>query len=565
MVKLETLNRALFLKINAGPAVPAWIVNGATLIAKYLIYMIPIILFGMWLWGDESRRSLALKACLVSLLAVSFNQIIGLAWKHPRLRYLLAAGKNFMRHLAIFTLTVTLALIAGCASFHPRPLSPARTAAALEDRRLGDPKLKEFIETNLNCKLTSWPPRSWDFPMLTLAAFYYHPDLDVARARWQVAEAGKITAGQRPNPSISVPTGFIANPGESNPWLYGVSLDIPIETAGKRGYRLARAGHLAEAASLDIATAAWQVRSRLRTALLDLSLSRERAGLLKRQLVVQEELIRLMAARLTHGEIPRPELTQAQISLDQTRLLLQETQRQTAENRVRLAAALGLQVSALRQVGISYAFLQRLPPTPISPEIRQQALLNRPDILAALASYEATQSALQLEIAKQYPDLHLGPGYKFDDAKDKWNVGISLTLPVLNQNQGPIAEAKARREEAAARFAALQARIIAELDRSLAGYLETLRKLKTAETLMVAEKIQEQAAQRGLQAGETDRLALLSAQLVLNKAALDRLQASYQAQQALGLLEDAAKSPLGTSAGLPSGLQTNPSHGEYRP
>ncbi|MBI4644974.1 MAG: TolC family protein [Deltaproteobacteria bacterium] len=260
-----------------------------------------------------------------------------------------------MWRMAIFTLTVTLALIAGCASFHSRPLSPTQTVAALESRRLDNVKLKEFIETNLNCKLTPWPPRSWDFSMLTLAALYYHPDLDVARAKWQVAEAGKITAGQRPNPSISMPPGFIANPGESNPWLYGASLDIPIETAGKRGYRLARAGHLAEAAYLDIATAAWQVRSRLRASLLDLYLARESAALLKRQLAVQEDLAQVLAARLAQGEIPRPELTQAQISLDQTRLLWQETRRQMAENRVRLAAALGLPVSALRQMEIPYA------------------------------------------------------------------------------------------------------------------------------------------------------------------------------------------------------------------
>ena len=152
--------------------------------------------------------------------------------------------------------------------------------------------------------------------------------------------------------------------------------------------------------------------------------------------------------------------------------------------------------------------------------VRRQALLSRPDILAALASYEAAQSTLQLEIAKQYPDLHLEPGYHFDDAKDKWTFGLSLTLPVLNQNQGPIAEARARRQEAAARFTALQAGVIAELDRSLAGYLETLRKLKTAEAVVAAEKTQELAAERGLQAGETDRPALLKSQLALNKAAL---------------------------------------------
>ncbi len=97
MVKLESLNRAFFLKINAGPAVPAWIVDGATLIANYLIYMIPILLLGMWLWGDEPRRSLALKACLVSLLAVGFNQIIGLAWQHPR-PFMLGLGHTYLTH-----------------------------------------------------------------------------------------------------------------------------------------------------------------------------------------------------------------------------------------------------------------------------------------------------------------------------------------------------------------------------------------------------------------------------------------------------------------------------------
>ena len=33
---------------------------------------------------------------------------------------------------------------------------------------------------------------------LTLAAFYFHPELDVARAQWAVAEAARITAGERP-------------------------------------------------------------------------------------------------------------------------------------------------------------------------------------------------------------------------------------------------------------------------------------------------------------------------------------------------------------------------------
>jgi hypothetical protein len=60
----------------------------------------------------------------------------------------------------------------------------------------------EFLELNLAHEITPWPPKIWDFQMLTLTAFYYHPDLDVVRARWGTAQAGVITAGQRPNPDI---------------------------------------------------------------------------------------------------------------------------------------------------------------------------------------------------------------------------------------------------------------------------------------------------------------------------------------------------------------------------
>ena len=41
------------------------------------------------------------------------------------------------------------------------------------------------------------------------------------------------------------------------------------------------------------------------------------------------------------------------------------------------------------------------------------------------------------------PDVHLNPGYQFDQGDNKWSIGLTFDLPILNQNQGPIAEAKA--------------------------------------------------------------------------------------------------------------------------
>ncbi|AJZ56881.1 undecaprenyl pyrophosphate phosphatase domain protein [Paraburkholderia fungorum] len=84
MDTLETINQALFLEINGTLTTPAWLVSIATLIADDVIYLVPLLLAGMWLWGTEAQRKLAIRACLVAMLGVGANQLIGLVWQHPR-------------------------------------------------------------------------------------------------------------------------------------------------------------------------------------------------------------------------------------------------------------------------------------------------------------------------------------------------------------------------------------------------------------------------------------------------------------------------------------------------
>ena len=150
-------------------------------------------------------------------------------------------------------LILTIGLFAGCARFQPQPLSPEQTAAQLDARRLDDPGLKQFLEKNLGHELEVWPLESWDLNSLTLAAFYFHPDLDVARAQWRVAEAGVKTAGARPNPSVTrdARLRFRQIPGNYSPWLVPVTFDMPIETAGKRAKRIAEAQDVVEVRVLE--------------------------------------------------------------------------------------------------------------------------------------------------------------------------------------------------------------------------------------------------------------------------------------------------------------------------
>ena len=165
----------------------------------------------------------------------------------------------------------------------------------------------------------------------------------------------------------------------------------------------------------------------------------------------------------------------------------------------------------------------------------------------ALAEYTASQSALQLEIANQYPDVHLGPGYGWNTGNagdNQWTLGLNLTLPVLNQNQGPVAEAKAKRAEAAAHFLTVQTAAIAEIDSALAGYDAALQKTATAKTLLDDLQKQLDSIHAQTQAGEVEPLTLANAEAEYATGAQNQLAALIQAQQALGQLEDAVQSPL---------------------
>ena len=451
---------------------------------------------------------------------------------------------------------VALGLVAGCARFHPQPLSPAETAAGLESRSLGNPELKAFLEKHLNRELNPWPVAKWDFEMLTLAAFYYQPSLDMARAVWAEAQAGVVTAGARPNPTVGFTPQYVFNPGVEPPWVATLNLDWPIETAGKRGARVTQARHLSESARLNISATAWQVRSQLRASLIDLSAVTRRESLLRQQLAVQEQVVASLDQRREAGAMASSEIMPARLLVQKARLDLSDAQRQQVEARARVAEVMGLPVSALKDVEIAYdltlfpAGLDRLTST----EVRHQALQRRPDVLAALADYAASESALQIEIAKQYPDVHLNTGFEYDQGLQKWGLlGFGMELPLLNRNEGPIAQAAARRRQAAARFEALQAKVIADLDRALAVYEVAAKSRAGAEALLATQRKQQEAVAQQLKAGAADRLEVLTAQLELATGELVLQDSQTRLHQALGALEDTVQRPVANWPDLEQG------------
>src|SRR5512133_121264 len=380
-------------------------------------------------------------------------------------------GSAWLLPMAALMIAAALPWLAGCARFEPRPLSASENASRLENRTLTNTSLRAFLGETLERSFDEWPAASWDLDMLTMAGLYYQPALELARAQLAVAAGGKITAAQRPNPTLNVTPGYNFTTLTPSPWLPLGSLDVHLETAGKRRYRKEQATHLTRAAQFHVLEAAWQVRSETRTALLDLKSAEARANMLRAQLNLRQQLLERLEQQVRAGAVARSETLNFRLALTKAQLDEADSARQQIDARARLAAAIAVPAKALEQVSLKYdlAIDEKRLAQLSSSEVRLLALTSRADILASVAEYAASESALRLEIAKQYPDLRLAPGYEYDQGDSKWSLGLTLDLPLLNQNQGPIAEAGARRAEAASRFNVLQAKVLSEIDRAVEG------------------------------------------------------------------------------------------------
>ncbi len=449
---------------------------------------------------------------------------------------------------------LAFAFVSGCGSYQPQPISPVANARALESRSLDDERLRRFVAAGVSLRGESALPVYWNLESLSLAALYYHPDLDIARARLAAARAGITTARQVPNPALDLGLTYNATTTTPSAWTVGLMVNFIVETFGKREYRTAEPRFLAEAAKDDLASATWLVRAKVRDALLLLSSGNEHLSRARQRLAEQETLVRLVERRFELGEASSLDVTRERINRNQASLAVRDAERQVREGRARLAQAVGIPLGALDGAKISLEdFTTETGPRDVSDgALREKALTTRSDVQSLLAEYNAAQSALQLQIARQYPDLRIGPGYTYDQGDHKYDVRLGSELPVFNQNQGPIAQAKARRQEVAARFSALQAQVIGAIDEAAASYRSATETLRTADALTSEARRRLEGVRRGFDAGQLDRPTLVGAQIELSAAELSRLDALAAERRAVGLLEDALRTPLfGAKSPLP--------------
>lgn len=449
---------------------------------------------------------------------------------------------------ALLASAVLLCGAGACVPYAPRPLPAQQLAHDFEARSLEDPGLRAELDARLPARHGDWPRARWDRADLLVAALRFNDGLAESRAAARVAASAVRSARAWPNPAISPLLLEYANQHDSSPlWLYGLATDFLVDVGVKRRARLARAALVARDGEYQLAESLWRTRAALRRALADLLFTRREVTLLEGIAADRADQLAMVRRRLELGAVARGDLDRivGDAALEQQRLA--DARRRSSAAQAALAASIGVPAKALAEATLAWDELETpLPPEPqLLVRARDEALLSRSDVLAAVTAYAIAESELRLEVARQYPDVHIGPGYTYDHGVHRLQFNLAFVVPLLNRNRGPIAEAEARREQAGAHLEAVVASASADLDEALRQWELARSRVSEAHGPLYENAARIYAAtERSFNSGASDRGELVAARIARALTQLQLLEAERAAQEALGVLEDAARRPF---------------------
>lgn len=374
----------------------------------------------------------------------------------------------------------------------------------------------------------------------------HNPQLRAASAAIQGAEAGIVTASARQNPSITFgslgrQTALMqaaAFPG----MLHGFNFSQPVELPSVRSSRIRAASVRRQGAEFGLAEMRLAVRGAVKQAFYDSLRRRREMQLAQGNVELLEDLRRRIKVQVDVGEAARLELTRAEAEVAGAKIGVRSAELRLSAALSALYAAVGAPLGRVEPDGD----LQRSQILPTLDELRQEMIAKHPSLAVAESEIRYSEAAVASERAQRIPTPSFWADWFQQPEASQFRFGVSVTLPVWNKREGPIAEAEAARRQAQAVAQSRRVQLLAALERAYSMYQVADQQVQIAETGTVRQaEAAVEAAQAAFKFGERGIIEVLDAQRVLRAARLDYLNAQFDRQQALIELEQLRALDLG--------------------
>jgi cobalt-zinc-cadmium efflux system outer membrane protein len=364
-----------------------------------------------------------------------------------------------------------------------------------------------------------------------------NPAVRAARLQRAVDTAGIAVAGERPNPDLAYELSK-ETPRQS------IGVTLPIELGRKRSSRLDLARATAAVSEAELDRLVSETRNDVRRAYFDLVAARLRVDLLTEVRALADRARGAAAARVNAGDVPRADLTQADLAVALSESDLIAARGEAASARVSLNLLLG-----------------QPPDTAIAPTdaLETGSLMPAAEAAAAAMQSSTELQAIDRRIAEQRmkialaramtkPDVSAGTALTYDaepEFKYGWRLSAGVTIPGFTTHRATVvvedavlARLIAERDAAAARVVAA---VAAAVERATAARAQVTHYQATILPLAAEAERQAQAAYAG---GQTGLPALVQALQTARETRQRGLEAGLDYQHALADLERAIGAPI---------------------
>ncbi len=319
-------------------------------------------------------------------------------------------------------------------------------------------------------------PQRVDRRAAIAAAMARGPRLAVARADTLAASAQVQTARQWQNPSLSVAY------SKSVP-QYHYAVDLPLDLPYQRRPRIGSAAAAQRAARYRFAYEQASVTMEADTTYTRALAARAFAELSLRNARAADSLHRMAVTRRDAGDASDMDVALAAVTAGQAANQLTTDSLAYASALLDLQAVMGLDA---HQVVITLGdSLMRPPGAPASARADGMLL----PVAAASAQLESASLAVQAERRNAFGALGLMAGFETGDPSGGESgrlptFGLSLPIPLLNRNRGPIALARAEEARARAELSLADVLSRTELARAQREQVAALAKVDRDQTLV---------------------------------------------------------------------------------
>ena len=374
----------------------------------------------------------------------------------------------------------------------PRPAARAARALAPAARRLG---LALAAVLALCAPAPAGevpPPDAFRAPaeptgLLTLAdavaaALVGNPDLAAYSWEVRVHEARAVQAGLLPNPELRADVENVGGSGNRQAFEETettLRLTQLVELGGKRARRR-RVAELGQAlSSFDYEARRLSVLSETAKAFVATLAAQEELALAHELERLGADAVRNVEQMVSTGAAPAVELARTRVASGRAVVARQRAERELEAARRGLAVTWGGSRPAFTRAVGALGDLGRIP----SEEDVFRRLERNPDLARWKTEREERAAAVALAEATRVPNVTVGAGGRhFSDTGDNALVfELSVPLPVLNRNQGAVAEARARLGKVRAELEAADVslrRAVAEAYERLRGAHEEVTALR---------------------------------------------------------------------------------------